>query len=183
MSSHEYAPQEALELLMRKLAERDSELADHVGAVVNQGRDVQEIEPSARGRKRRSRVYRKTVPYPYDEALLVALNALAACFVEQPLFVESCLSSMSKAPVGSLKGFRYDRSVEKSTPVGILPGTESSEKDVRIELRTETQLPAEIQISPPMQDTQTLHRFPADQIAEQRANLERLKGLLNFRDQ
>jgi hypothetical protein len=109
MSSHDYAPQVALELLMRKLAERDSELAAHVRAVVDQGRDVQEIEPPTRGRAKKSRLYRKTVPYPYDEALSVALNALAAYFIEQPLFVDSCLDNMRKTAVGAPKGFRYAR--------------------------------------------------------------------------
>ena len=99
MSDHEYTPQVAFELLMRKLAERDHALAEHVRAVVNQGRDMQERESSNRGRNKKYRVYRKTVTYPYDEALQVALDALAACFIEQPLFVESCLDHMAKAPV------------------------------------------------------------------------------------
>jgi hypothetical protein len=183
MSDHEYTPHVAFELLMRKLAERDHALAEHVRAVVNQGRDMQETESSNRGRNKKYRVYRKTVPYPYDEALQVALDALAACFIEQPLFVESCLDNMAKAPVGRPKDFRYAKSSEDRTLLGILPGTEMTEKDVRIELRTETQLSTEIEISPSVDDTQPLRRFPADAITEQRTNLRRLKALLDFHDQ
>jgi hypothetical protein len=69
MSNHEYTPQAALELLMRKLSERDTALATEVRAVLDQGKDIQESEASNRGRKNKYTVYRKTVPYPYEEAL------------------------------------------------------------------------------------------------------------------
>ena len=121
MSNHEYTPQAALELLMRKLSERDLALATEVRAVVDQGKDIQESEASSRGRKKKYRVYRKTVPYPYDEALQVAVNALAACFIEQPMFIDSCLKNMARAPLGYLRGFRYPNSPKKSTPVESFP--------------------------------------------------------------
>src|SRR5882724_1992089 len=174
MSNHEYTPQAALELLIRKLAERDPTLAAQVRAVVDKGKDIQESESASRGRKKKYRVYRKTVPYPYDEALQVAVKALAACFVEQPMLIDSCLKNMAQAPVGSPRGFRYPRAPEKRTPVDVLPGTEMHEKDVRIELRTETQLSAEIE---------PLSPIPPDQIAEQLRNLARLKALLDFREE
>lgn len=182
MVNHDYSAQVALELLMRKLAERDPDLAAHVRAVVDQGKDVQETEAPTRGRTTKSRVYRKTVPYPYDEALSVALNALAAYFIEQPLIVDSCLDNMRKTAVGSPRGFRYAGSPEKSTLVGVIPGTEMRDKDVQIELRTETQLSPEIQLSPTIRETQPLHRADDGQIEQQRANLARLKALLDFRD-
>jgi hypothetical protein len=182
MSNHEYTPQSALELLMRKLSERDPALATEVRAVVDQGKDIQESEASSRGRKKKYRVYRKTVPYPYDEALQVAVNALAACFIEQPMFIESCLKNMARAPLGSLRGFRYPNSPRKSSPVDILPGTEAHEKDVRIELRTETQLSAAIESAPPIHEMQPLNPVPPNQIAEQLENLARLKALIDFRE-
>jgi hypothetical protein len=183
MSIHEYTPQAALELLMRKLAERDPALTAQVRAVVDQGKDIQESESASRGRKKRFRVYRKTVPYPYDEALQVAVKALAACFVEQPMLIDSCLKSMAQTPVGSPRGFGYPRSAEKGIAVDILPGTEMEEKDVRIELRTETQLFAAIEPSPPMHEMQPLSPVPPDQIAQQLRNLARLKALLDFREE
>lgn len=183
MNSHEYTPQAALELLMRKLAERDPTLAAQVRAVVDQGKDIQERESSSRGRKRKYRVYRKTVPYPYDEALQVAAKALAACFVEQPMLIDSCLKNMAQAPVGYPQGFRYPRTPEKGTAVDILVGTEMQEKDVRIELRTETQLSAAIQPSSPINEMQRLSPIPPDQVAEQLKNLARLKALLDFREE
>jgi len=182
MANHEYTPEAALELLMRKLTERDPGLAAQVRAAVDQGKDIQERELTNRRPKKKFRVYRKTVPYHYDEALQVAVDALAACFIEQPMFVDSCLKNMAQAPVGSPRGFRYPRSPEKSTPVDILPGSEMREKDVRIELRTETQLPAAIEPSPTMNEMQALRPFSPDQIAEQLKNFERLKALIDFRE-
>jgi hypothetical protein len=52
MSNHEYTPQAALKLLIRKLAERDPTLAAQVRAVVDQGKDIQESESASRGRKK-----------------------------------------------------------------------------------------------------------------------------------
>jgi hypothetical protein len=183
MSNHEYTPQAALELLMRKLAERDSALAAQVRAVVDQGKDIQESESASRGRKKKYRVYRKTVPYLYDEALQVAVKALAACFVEQPMLIDSCLKNMAQSSVGSPRGFRDPRSPKKSVSVDILPGTETQEKDVRIELRTETQLSAAIEPSPPIHEMQPLSPVSPDQIAEQLRNLARLRALVDFREE
>jgi hypothetical protein len=45
---------------------------------VDAGKDVEETEPSGGRRKRNVRAYRKTVPYTYEEALRVAVNALAS---------------------------------------------------------------------------------------------------------
>ena len=168
---------------MRKLSERDTALAIEVRAVLDQGKDIQESETSSRGRRKKNRVYRKTVPYPYDEALQVAVNALAAWFVEQPMFVDSCLKNMARVPLGSLRGFRYPSSPKKSNAVEILPGTETHEKDVRIELRTETQLSAAIEPASPILEMQRLNPVSPDQMAEQRKNLTRLKELIDFREQ
>lgn len=99
MSEHDYTPEAALELLFRKLAERDTPLAAQIRTAVDQGNDIQETESINGSRRRKFRVYRKTVPYPYEEALQVAINALAAYFVEQPMFVDSCLRNMAPSPL------------------------------------------------------------------------------------
>ena len=183
MANHDYSPQEALDILVRKLAVRNPELAEHIRAIVNQGRDIQEIEPPSGERRKKSRVYRKTIPYPYDEAVQVALQALATYFIEQPLFIESCLDNMNKAAVGTLRGFKYLRSPGNKAAAGIIAGTEMTEKEVQIELRTETELPTEIQLSSAVHDTEILRRTPVLQVNEQRENIAKLKALFEFGDQ
>jgi hypothetical protein len=173
MADQEYGPREALELLMRKLNQRDTELATRVQAVVDAGKDVEETEPSTGRRKKNARVYRKSVPYTYGEALQVAINALTAYFVEQPLLVESCLDNMAHAVLGA-KHQRYYWSADKTQPLGIVPNTGNREKVVQIELRTETQ------ISRPDQETQELARVPAKQIQEEQANLTKLREIVEL---
>src|ERR1035438_4281644 len=96
MSNHDFTPQQALELLMRKLGERDGQLVAQVQASVDAGKDVLETEPRT-DRRKKPRVYRRTVPYSYDEAFRVAVDALAAYFIEQPLFIKSCLDNMAQS--------------------------------------------------------------------------------------
>jgi hypothetical protein len=139
---------------------------------VDAGKDVEEAEPSGR-RKKNARVYRKTVPYTYGEALQVAIHALTAYFVEQPLLVESCLDNMAHAVLGA-KHQRYYWLADKKQPLGIIPNTDNSEKVVQIELRTETQ------ISRPDQETQQLTRVPAKQIQEEQANLTKLREIVEL---
>src|SRR5690242_17055824 len=94
MSSHEYSPQQALDVLMRKLQARDETLAAQVQSAIDAGKDVTETE-RATDRRKKDRVYRKTVPFTHDEALQVALDALQANFVEQPLFVDSAADNLA----------------------------------------------------------------------------------------
>jgi hypothetical protein len=169
MSAHEYSSEEAFELLMRKLIERDRDLAADVQAVVDEGKDVKETEVVG-SRRKRTRVYRKTVPYSYDEALQAALRGLQSFFIEQPLFASSCLNDIAKAALGSPKR------AHQHSEAGIDLKTEGVEKVVEIELRTETQ------ISEPVQETLSLHRASAQQIEEQQANLTRLAAFINFGD-
>jgi hypothetical protein len=99
MPNHDYSSQEALNVLMRKLRFRDQGLAAEVQAAIDAGKDVLETEPS-NDRRRSARAYRKTVPFSHEEALQVALDALQAFFVEQPLFANSAAASFAAAPVG-----------------------------------------------------------------------------------
>jgi hypothetical protein len=167
MAAQDYSPQEAFALLMRKLMERNKDLAAQVQAVVDEGKDVEETE-FVGSRRKRTRVYRKTVPYSYDEALQAALNALEAYFIEQPLFASSCLDDIAKAALGIPQ-----RTHQDSDPA-IDPKTQGVEKTIQIELRTETQ------ISEPAQETLSLDRAPADQIKEQQDNLNNLMALIDF---
>jgi len=167
MSTHDYSPQDAFELLMRKLTERDRELAIRVQAVVDEGKDVEETEIVG-SRRRRTRAYRKTVPYSYDEALRAALKALEAYFVEQPLFTSSVIGDLTNAALA------VPKRLHQSEDFGIDSKTLGVEKPVEIELRTETQ------ISAPAQETFSLHRATAQQIKEQQENLTRVMALIDF---
>lgn len=83
---------------MRKLRERDEDLAGQVQKAIDAGKDVSETEP-ATGRRNEARVYRKTVPFTHEEALHVALDALQSYFVELPLFANSAADNFAKAAV------------------------------------------------------------------------------------
>jgi hypothetical protein len=69
-------------------------------------KDIQERESSSPGRKKKYRVYRKTVPYPYDEALQVAAKALAAWFVARTTAesISLCLKTVVSAPESGIFG-------------------------------------------------------------------------------
>ena len=77
MSTHEYDAHDALDLLMRKLNERDEQLARQIQSAIDVGKDVEEKERFARRKK--PRVYRRTVRFSDEEALDVAIAALQAC--------------------------------------------------------------------------------------------------------
>lgn len=46
MSAHEYTPEQALEVLMKKLGGQDKELTAHVQIAIDAGKDVSETEPA-----------------------------------------------------------------------------------------------------------------------------------------
>jgi len=166
MPHHDYSPQQALELLMRKLKGRDETLAAEVQRAVDAGKDVQELEPSSKRRKK-TRAYRKTAPFSYAEAFEAALAALEAYFVDQPYFVDSCLDDLTWAALGR-SGDRYAPHFQPDLEdVG-------REKAVEFERRTETQL------TESAQETLRLRRIPVEGIGEQRDNFARLAELGDF---
>ncbi len=173
MNSNEYTAQEALATLIRKLAERDTDLALHVQGVINAGRDIEEREPVSRG-SRRLRTYRRTIPFTPEEALQTAVEVLRAYFIELPKIVNSTLDDFRAVAVA--------RSVDSWSPFG----TDSSEegtvlealgvdKDVQIEIETETQIT-------PRGDRQhlALARTLPELIDAQSGNLSRLGALTTF---
>ena len=78
MPALEYTPQQALEILMKKLGSRDEALAAQIQAAIDAGKDVSETEPAI-DRRKKARVYRKTVPFTHEEALQIALYRLNSC--------------------------------------------------------------------------------------------------------
>jgi hypothetical protein len=161
MSKHEYTAGQALELLLGKLNERDETLAAHVRSAIDAGKDVKQRAP-VRGRRRKQRVYRKAVPFTEEEALGVALDALQAYFVEQPLFINSAAQDFRTAVVREEREGRLrDRQAE-------------SAKILEVAVETETQL------SPAPQPTVRLSPVPAEHVEEQLGNIRRLRDLLDF---
>ena len=138
MSTHDYTPEQALEVLMQKLGSGDEQLAAEIRAAIDTGKDVAESEPSSRRKK--PRTYRKTVPFSYEEALQVAISALQAHFIEQPLFANSCAANMSRAAIGTPRDPRHATFGRSGRSVDLTVQAEGEEKTVMIELQTETQI-------------------------------------------
>lgn len=172
MAVNEYTPQQAFEVLINHLRKRDGQLATHIQGVVDAGKDVDETQQV--GRRKRSRSYRRTVPYSFEEALQVALDALQAYFVEQPLFIDSCAKNMATTEVGStpLSRNRW-QAVEGHNDEAAIE-TIGQRNRIEIELRTETQL------SEPNQEMFELREIDVTQIDKQRSNIAQLKTFFNF---
>jgi hypothetical protein len=122
---------------------------------------------------KRPRTYRKAVPLSFEEALQVAVAALQAYFIEQPLFANSCTANMSKAALDALRDPRHatlgnrERADDPTLP-------SSGEKAIVIELQSETQ------ISRSEQEQFPFGTVPNAEIEEQSRNVARLKELLDF---
>jgi hypothetical protein len=176
MPAHEYTPEQALALLLRKIDAQDNDLAAQVRDAINAGKDVRESAPTT-GRRKKRRVYRRTIPLTQEDALRVALDVLQAYFVEQPLFVSSEADNFSKAAIGRSEqhGFVWQMGIEKAESLTL--EAENTEKAVEIELETETQIFGGDQATLP------LKRMPKEDIDEQLNNIMRLRGLVNFTEE
>ncbi|MCL4552200.1 MAG: hypothetical protein M1305_01395 [Candidatus Marsarchaeota archaeon] len=139
MSTHDYSPQQALDLLMRKLDEREKSLGEQIRAAIDAGKDVEEKEP-VKGRPAKQRVYRKTVRFTDEEAIQVALGALRAWFIEQPLFVRSAAKNFMRAAVGAPVEPWQTFWRNKGQLQGLSMHGVGSEKMLEIELQTETRV-------------------------------------------
>src|SRR6185437_3275807 len=125
-------------------------------------------------------VYRKTVPFTHEEALQIALDALQAYFVEQPLFVTSAADSFGKAAIGvpqhNLPNWAHSSAASASEPEPLSLEGENEEKPVEIEMQTETQL------SRTGEETIPLKRMSKELIDVQRHHVADLRKLMNFSD-
>lgn len=154
MPTHDYSARDALELILRKIAERDKDLGAEVRRAIDEGKVV-ELQQESTDRRRRPHRYRKTVPYTPEEALRVTLNVLNAYFVEQPLLANSALAN-----------FFPPTSAEDTSP--------RSNDRLEIEAQTETK------VLPEGQETVPIVRIDPTQIDEQRHLLANLGNLLTF---
>ena len=169
MATHEYSPQDALELFLRKVKEKDSELENELKSAIDAGKDIFESGASADQKKKWK--YRKTTRFTDQEALHAAIATLNAHFIEQPSFINTAIDEFEDAVLDVGANFRrefFDPLQEESTKVVPL------EKQLEVEIQTETQ------ISPT--DKQTLRLMPTDKelIDEQKQNVRRLSELVVF---
>jgi hypothetical protein len=177
MPDHQYDAEQALETLMRRLRAKDDSLATHIQAAIDVGKDVTETEPSQDGRKK-ARVYRKAVPFTRGEALKVALDALQAYFVEQPLFVDSVATNLAKAAVGVPAEHQRIRGGGISEePETVFVEQAGEEKLVEIELQSEVQLDKSGEATMP------LKRKEKSQIEEQQRLITDLRDLVDFTEE
>jgi hypothetical protein len=173
MPENDYTPAEALKVLMSKLRSRDQSLASRIQSAIDVGKDVSEITTSAKNRKKR-REYRKTVPFTDEEALRVAVDALQAYFVEQPLFSRSISTNFTSAGIDvstqtTVKRYQQARSTESADVKFV-----NEAKQIEFETQTETQISIET-------DTNIqLKQIESEMIEEQQRNIQQLRSLTNF---
>lgn len=172
MPVHEYNSQEALEFLMGELRSRDEELASEVQEAIDAGKDVTATEPVPGRRKEHA--YRRTVAYSTEEALQIAMDALQACFVEQPMFVDSASDDLAQSAIGIPIGRQNNSRILRNEREPIDLAEQGVEKQIEIEIHTETQ------ISRTGEETFRLRRVSTDQIEEQRQNVIHLRELMTF---
>ena len=106
MPSHDYTARQALDLLVGKVNEVNGHLADRMELAVNEGNQIQAMEPlqSRRGRRRRTpRYYRRNVPFTDEEALEVALEVLEAHLIETRLIARAAHGEFFLAGRAALK--------------------------------------------------------------------------------
>lgn len=174
MPTQEYTPQQAVELLMAKLKSRDEDLASEIQAAIDAGKDVTETEPVPGRRKRH--VYRRTIPFSNEEALQVAVTALQAYFVEQPMFVEAAAAEFAQAAIGIPTGRRRLSQIALEEHEAVSLEGRGERKRVEIEIQTETQ------ISRTGEETLPLLPVARGTIEEQRQQINRLRELMDFKE-
>jgi hypothetical protein len=172
MSKHDYTAERALDVLLRKLREHVPDLAFLVQSAIDAGKDVEEKE-SLWGRRKKPRVYRKTVRLTDEEALHVVLDALQAHFVEQSLFAASATENFRAAAVAPQRSGSL-LTGEKPKAFSISREGVGLEKILEIELQPETQ------ISKADQETLRLEVVPNFAIQEEQENVKRLRDLIRF---
>ena len=92
-----YRPNEALELLMRKLQDRDTILFTLVRDAINAGKeDTLPVDSRIiHSQADKPHEYRKIVPFSAEESLRVALDVLQAFLIEQPLLVNEIAKNLA----------------------------------------------------------------------------------------
>lgn len=168
MSAHDYIPEQALDVLLRKVKERDELLEATIRQAIDVGNEV--IEVNHRG-SRRIRNYR-TVQFTHEEALQVAIQVLRSCFVELPLCINSSIENFRSAAVGP--------SAANWTPWHQEANKSALEEDAGAEKRLEIELQTLTQIFKTPQETLPLKKSDQQEINSQADLLNRLAVLVEF---
>lgn len=175
MASPDYTPAQALKLIMTKLEERDGDLANNVRAAIDAGKDIDEEQIS--GSNRKTRQYRKSVPFTEMEALRILATVLKAHFIEQPLFLDSLIQDFE--PVVIEEGNLEERQLlnarrDMTEDAG---GKKDIAKNIKFESQTETQIS---ESNEPVFDVKPIS---GREIDEQRSNLAEMEKLLDFKEE
>ena len=187
-----------MELLLRKVREHDPDLAIRLEAVIDAGKDVFEKEtlrtekmpreyasppgddieavPGAYRTKKKPREYRKTVRFSDEEALDIALLALRAHFVEQPLLATSAMSEFGKAALEPERDWWDEASVDQS----VSPPGEDEPLSVGVEFEIQTETQVAPKDEPDAKQTVPLSPPEEEIFGQQRENIARLEELLRF---
>lgn len=144
MPTHDYSAADALHLLLDKLRQANSALADRAELAINVGVDEQieqEIR-SGRGRGRASkRSYRKHRALTDTEAINAVLEVLEAHLVVHRMVVNSVINELEQAAVGSVHEDNLFEP-EPTREIRVTVDSIGSEKTIEIELLSEfTQMP------------------------------------------
>lgn len=173
MSAHDYTPEEALETLLSKLHQGSPALEASVRGAIDAGKDMSETV-RGQGRGRRSRTYRKIVPFSHEEALQVGLNVLRAYFIEIPQCINSAIDNFRGTALGvpehSSRPFHFDEPWAEP----VIKELEGEEKAVEIELQTITQ------ISKSFQETLPLKIVESQQVRDKEDKFKQLTQLVDF---
>jgi hypothetical protein len=173
MSASSPTAGQTLEYLLQALSKRDESLAQVVRNAIDAGKDIEEVEGLGTNRRKR-RVYRKVVRFTDEEALRVALDALRACLVELPFFINSAVEDFKAAAIGASVDYHHTvterslRAIEK--PAGSHQGI------LEVELQTATQ------VSPAARQTQRLEAVSLSTVEEQRNRVQEIAHLAGLGD-
>jgi hypothetical protein len=166
--THEYSAADALDLLLGRIEGRSPDLAAHVRAAIDAGKDVDEVQQLNTGRMRRT--YRRLVPLSAEEALSVATQVLRAYFIEVPRFEEAAARELAIHPVVTEKP-----SLSWDSPVTETLADAGNRKTIHVETRPST---ASVIISGP--DAYQVREPAGDEVEAQLRNLAELDHLLKF---
>jgi hypothetical protein len=173
VSRNSYTAQQALDLLLTKLRAQNDLFATSVQAAIDAGKDVSEEEP-ATDRRKKPRVYRRTVRFTHEEALQVAFDALQAYFVEQPLFINDAADNFAKAALGRPTHAQVQWMPGGDEQEPVVLEQQGLEKQLEIELHTETQVTRE------GDEIFVLKRQSKQSIEAQRQQIQTLRALTDF---
>lgn len=173
---NEYTIQQALELLMMKIKERNPDLYTQIQSAIDAGKDIEEREPPV-NRRHNPRVYRKTVRLTDAEAFQVVLGALRTCLIDLPLFVNSAGKDFRGAAIVNAVDQTRHRVANRYLRMPDHFEGVDSPKVLEIEFQTETRIFASLL------ETIRIDPIPDTLVEQQDGLLRRLSELVACREE